>query len=200
MTGSLFVQSIGFGLVTASILALASVGFTLQFGVSNILNLAYGDLMTASAFAGYAVNQAGGSIPESLAAGAGFCALASMLLNRYVYRPFVRHGTKLFGMVVVTLAVGIILQNILLAAYGATFFSYRFSTGRQEHILGMVFDTSQLMIIGLSVVVMILVYITSPNYIELLWTEQLGRMMMGGCAVWMFIGVMVMRKMINFDF
>src|SRR6266576_2615509 len=128
MTGSLFVQSIGFGLVTASILALASVGFTLQFGVSNILNLAYGDLMTASAFAGYAVNRAGGSIPESLAAGAGFGALASVLLNRYVYRPFVRHGTKLFGMVVVTLAVGIILQNILLSAYGATFFSYRFST------------------------------------------------------------------------
>jgi tight adherence protein B len=45
-----------------------------------------------------------------------------------------------------------------------------------------------------------LVYITSPHYIELLWTEQLGRMMMGGCAFWMFIGVMVMRKMINFDF
>lgn len=157
MTGSLFVQSIGFGLVTASILALASVGFTLQFGVSNILNLAYGDLMTASAFVGYAVNQAGGSIAASLAAGAGFCAVASVLLNRYVYRPFVRHGTKLFGMVVVTLAVGIIVQNILLGAYGATFFSYTFSTGSQVHVLGMVFDTSQLMIMGLSVAVMILV-------------------------------------------
>jgi tight adherence protein B len=48
--------------------------------------------------------------------------------------------------------------------------------------------------------VMLLVYVTSPHYIELLWTEQLGRMMMGGCAFWMFIGVMVMRKMINFDF
>jgi branched-subunit amino acid ABC-type transport system permease component len=175
MTGSLFVQSIGFGLVTASILALASVGFTLQFGVSNILNLAYGDLMTASAFVGYAVNHAGGSIPESLAAGAGFCALASMLLNRYVYRPFVRHGTKLFGMVVVTLAVGIILQNILLGAYGATFFSYSFSTGRQVHILGMVFDTSQLMIIGLSVVVMILVQL-------LLTRTRLGKAMRATAA------------------
>jgi tight adherence protein B len=56
-------------------------------------------------------------------------------------------------------------------------------------------------IIGcLPLAVMSLVYITSPKYIELLWTEQLGRMMMGGCAFWMFIGVMVMRKMINFDF
>jgi branched-chain amino acid transport system permease protein/neutral amino acid transport system permease protein len=110
--------------------------------------------MTACAFAGYAVNQAGGSITESLAVGAGFGALASALLNRYVYRRFVRHGTKLFGMVVVTLAVGIIIQNVLLAAYGATFFSYSFSAGRQVHILGMVLDTSQLVIIGLSVVVM----------------------------------------------
>jgi tight adherence protein B len=48
--------------------------------------------------------------------------------------------------------------------------------------------------------VMTLVYITSPQYISLLWTEPLGRMMLAGCAVWMFMGVMVMRKMINFDF
>jgi tight adherence protein B len=48
--------------------------------------------------------------------------------------------------------------------------------------------------------VMTLVYITSPQYISLLWTEPLGRMMLAACAVWMFIGIMVMRKMINFDF
>ncbi len=48
--------------------------------------------------------------------------------------------------------------------------------------------------------VMLLVYITSPGYISLLWTESLGRMMLAACATWMFMGVMVMRKMINFDF
>jgi tight adherence protein B len=48
--------------------------------------------------------------------------------------------------------------------------------------------------------VMILVYITSPQYIELLWTESLGRLMLAACATWMTIGVLVMRKMINFDF
>ncbi len=45
-----------------------------------------------------------------------------------------------------------------------------------------------------------LVYLSSPQYIELLWTHPTGRMMLAGCAVWMFTGVMVMRKMINFDF
>jgi len=57
------------------------------------------------------------------------------------------------------------------------------------------------MIIGsLPPAVMTLVYLTSPHYIELLWTESLGRMMLAASAVWMFMGVMVMRKMINFDF
>ena len=56
-------------------------------------------------------------------------------------------------------------------------------------------------IIGaLPIAVMILVYITSPDYITLLFTEPLGRVMLAGCAIWMGMGVMVMKKMINFDF
>jgi tight adherence protein B len=56
-------------------------------------------------------------------------------------------------------------------------------------------------IIGaLPIAVMLLVYITSPDYISMLWTESLGRMMLLCCAVWMSIGIFVMRRMINFDF
>jgi tight adherence protein B len=52
----------------------------------------------------------------------------------------------------------------------------------------------------LPLAVMLIVYLTSPRYIELLWIHPTGRMMLAGCAVWMLMGVMVMRKMINFDF
>jgi tight adherence protein B len=45
-----------------------------------------------------------------------------------------------------------------------------------------------------------LVWLTSPDYIELLWTADLGRIMMAGCAIWMGIGIFVMKQMINFDF
>jgi tight adherence protein B len=56
-------------------------------------------------------------------------------------------------------------------------------------------------IIGaLPIAVMTLVWLSSPNYISLLWTEPLGRLMLAGSALWMFCGVMVMKKMINFDF
>ena len=55
-------------------------------------------------------------------------------------------------------------------------------------------------IIGsLPIVVAILVYLTSPRYIEQLWLTQTGRVALLASAVWMLIGVMVMRKMINFN-
>ena len=49
-------------------------------------------------------------------------------------------------------------------------------------------------------VVMALVWLTTPDYIALLWTDRLGQFMMLCCVAWMTIGVLVMRKMINFDF
>ena len=56
-------------------------------------------------------------------------------------------------------------------------------------------------IIGsLPIIVMALVWFTSPGYIDLLWTESLGRMMLACSGIWMSIGIFVMRKMINFDF
>ncbi len=49
-------------------------------------------------------------------------------------------------------------------------------------------------------IVMLLVYLTTPDYISLLWTHPTGQLMLVGCAIWMSIGIMVMKKMINFDF
>jgi tight adherence protein B len=45
-----------------------------------------------------------------------------------------------------------------------------------------------------------LVYLTSPDYISLLWTHKTGNVMLAASGVWMSLGVLVMRKMINFDF
>jgi tight adherence protein B len=48
--------------------------------------------------------------------------------------------------------------------------------------------------------VMFLVWLSTPDYISLLWTTHLGQFMLLCCVGWMAIGVMVMKKMINFDF
>jgi len=49
-------------------------------------------------------------------------------------------------------------------------------------------------------VVMLLVYLTTPAYISLLWTHPTGQLMLVGCLIWMSMGILVMKKMINFDF
>ena len=59
---------------------------------------------------------------------------------------------------------------------------------------------SAAIIASLPIAVMFLVWLTSPNYIELLWTTPTGRFMLVCSAMWMGMGVLVMRRMINFDF
>lgn len=56
-------------------------------------------------------------------------------------------------------------------------------------------------IIGsLPVVVMVLTYLTTPDYIALLWQTNAGNIMLVGGGLWMLTGILVMKKMINFDF
>ncbi|KAB1070648.1 type II secretion system F family protein [Methylobacterium planeticum] len=54
-------------------------------------------------------------------------------------------------------------------------------------------------IAALPFVVTAITYLSSPDYISLLWTTDIGRMALAGSAIWMMIGVFTMKKMINFD-
>ncbi len=148
---SQIVLSLGFGLVTASILAMGAVGFTLQFGVTNLFNLAFGESMTVSAFAGYlAHNDLGWNMWLALAVGGLAGMLLSVLISRLLYLPFLRRGTAQFAMVMVTVAVSIILKNVISVFSGSGFYSYQLPPERPVHILGMVFSPRQLVIIGLA--------------------------------------------------
>jgi len=49
-------------------------------------------------------------------------------------------------------------------------------------------------------IVMLLVYLSTPDYISLLWTHPTGQLMLVGCVIWMSLGIFVMKRMINFDF
>ncbi|MFT3809928.1 MAG: type II secretion system F family protein [Micropepsaceae bacterium] len=54
-------------------------------------------------------------------------------------------------------------------------------------------------IIGsLPLAVMLLVSLFSPDYLTPLFSERMGNIMLAGCAGWMFLGVLVMKKMIDF--
>jgi branched-subunit amino acid ABC-type transport system permease component len=156
---SVFVESIGFGLVTSAVLAVASVGFTLQFAVTNVLNLAYGGVMIVSAYAAYAVNQHGVSVWISALAGIAAGALVSVILNNLIYTPFQRKGTSPIGMVIVSLGMTLILVFGTQAIAGPTNVSYTASQGATVTPLGLNLTVVQLVIIALSIAVMVGVHV-----------------------------------------
>ena len=156
---SVFVESIGFGLVTSAVLALASVGFTLQFAVTNVLNLAYGGVMVVSAYAAYAINNHGVSIWISALAGIAAGALLSLVLNNFIYTPFQRKGTSPIGMVIVSLGMTLILVFGTQAIAGPTNVSYSANPGATVTPLGFNLTIEQLVIMALSIALMVLVHV-----------------------------------------
>ena len=154
----LFVAAFGFGLVSMSVIAIAAVGFTMQFGITNMINLAYGEVMISSAYVAYYLNKAGISIWVGMVAGALFGAVFSFLLNRIVYAPFMRRGTSQLGMVIVSLAVSLMIANLLLPIVGFYNVSYQEGTGRLVHLGAIELTTNQILIIGIAVVLMLAIH------------------------------------------
>lgn len=61
--------------------------------------------------------------------------------------------------------------------------------------------TASAMIIGsLPPAVIVLISVTTPSYLSILFTDPRGHLMLMGGAVWMAVGIFVMRRMINFKF
>jgi branched-subunit amino acid ABC-type transport system permease component len=155
---SLFLASVGFGLVTAAVLAIAAVGFTMQFAVTDVLNLAFGAVMIASAFVAYALNQAGVNVWIGLLVAAAAGAVGSVLLNQGIYAPFQRRGSAPITMVIVSLGMTLIIEFGLQAIVGGTSVSYTMSQGPTVRAGGLVLTAVQFAIIGLAIVTMAAVH------------------------------------------
>ena len=65
--------------------------------------------------------------------------------------------------------------------------------------LSMEAKASAVIIGALPFIVSLLVYLTSPDYLMILFTDQRGHLILGCSAVWMSIGIFIMRNMINFE-
>lgn len=156
----MYFHAIGFGLVTASILALSSVGLTLQFGVTNYINFAYGELLTFGAYFTWVANSHyGWNIWVALLVGAIMVGIVGVILNVFILQPFIRRQYPVLFMLVVTFGLSLILSNLILAIWGADFRSYTVAPDKQYNIGPFLLTGQQLIIIGISVVTMIAIHV-----------------------------------------
>ena len=111
-------QAFGFGMVTAAILAISTVAVTLQYSVTRVPNFAQGDMMTLGAYAAFQTQVFFPNLFAEAAVATIAGALFALAMNYGLIQPFQRQGVKNIIILVVTAAVSLIVQNVILAIYG----------------------------------------------------------------------------------
>jgi len=121
--GGIFGQQVVTGLSNGMIIALIAIGYTMVYGIIELINFAHGDLCTLGAFLALTIAGAFGMEAWSGAAGAGgvvllllasavFCAGLNWTIDRVIYRPM-RNAPKL-TLLVSAIGCSFILVNIAL--------------------------------------------------------------------------------------
>jgi branched-subunit amino acid ABC-type transport system permease component len=167
---SVIVQTIGFGIAAGAVISLGAVGFTVQFGISNVLNITYGAFMTLAAYLGYGLLNHGLDVWVSLFLVAAAIAVASVLFNRVFLGPLQRRGAGFVSVVIGTVAAGIILQGVIVILEGPGAITYGAQFDQTVSGLGFDFTAAQLIIVGLTVVFMLALHL-------LLTRTKIGRAM-----------------------
>jgi branched-subunit amino acid ABC-type transport system permease component len=153
-----FLVSVGVGLSTAAILSLSAVAFTLEYAVSRVANFAHGEFLTIGAYAAYS-GQA--IFHQNVAAAALIATVAGMLaglaLNTAVIEQF--RGRSAITVLIATLGVALIVENVLIMMYGAANVSYSFAQGGLHHIGPFLWTTSDIEVIFSALAVAGLIYV-----------------------------------------
>ena len=168
----LFWLSFGFGLVTASVLAISAVGLSLQFGITNYINFAYGDFMALGAYITYVLNNEvlHWNIWVALVFGSLAVGVIAVILSQLILSPFARRFDKTFYVLIVTFGLSLILLNVMYSIWGASVRFYNVPINRALHIGPMLLTAYQLIVMVIAVVLMIGVAV-------LLKTTRLGKSM-----------------------
>lgn len=172
---TLLLSIVIFGVYSAALLAIGGVGFTLQFGVTNVLNLAFGSILTACIFAEYGLTGHSTNLWVAMAVGAVSGALFSLLVGHVIVGAYLRRGATGFGIAMVTIALSLMVQFSLEAVQGPYIMAY--SAGQQSslRIGGVDVSSGQLTTIVVAVVAMLAVHL-------LLRTTKLGLAMRATAA------------------
>ncbi|MGH2493109.1 MAG: branched-chain amino acid ABC transporter permease, partial [Ktedonobacteraceae bacterium] len=126
--------TLGFGLVTAAILSLSAVAFTLEYAVTNVANLAHGEILTIGAYAAFVIHQSTGNVlvaalGASITGGVVALAMHTLLIER-----FVRSGIGPMATLIATLGLSFVLQNVLVIFFGAANVAYTIPQGAPQQV------------------------------------------------------------------
>lgn len=148
---------VGYGFVTAAILALSAVAFTLEYAVSRVANLAHGELLTIGAFTAYLVQQSTGNVVLAAVSAAVAGGVAGLLTNVLFIERFARQPPLVT--LIASLGVSLVLQNILVMIFGASTRAYTIDQGAPQHYGPFQFTHAELLVVLSALVIALLLYV-----------------------------------------
>ena len=156
----LFWLSVGFGCVTASVLAIAAVGLSLQFGITNYVNFAYGDFMALGGYFSYVVNNQVFHVDIWIALVVGSLAMGvfAVIVNGLILGPFARRFSSSHYVLIVTFGLSLIMLNAAYSIWGAQVRFYKMPITSALSVGPLRFTRNQLVVIVIAVGLMLAVH------------------------------------------
>ena len=155
----MFVQQVVNGLMLGGAYALVAIGYTLIFGVLNLLHLAHGEVFMVGAYVGLALALAGFPSWATLLGAMLAAATLGVVVERVAFRPVRFRGSHVTPLMT-TIAVGLVLQHAVVKLFGAEPVAFPAPFAATAIGLGPVsLSTLQLLIFGTSVALMALLEI-----------------------------------------
>ncbi len=109
----MFWQQLLNGLTLGSSYALIALGYTMVYGIIQLINFAHGDIFMLGAFVGwFLVSVAGVNIVVALLGAMAFCMLTGMLVERVAYRPLRGKSSRLSPLIS-AIGVSIFLSTLM---------------------------------------------------------------------------------------
>jgi branched-chain amino acid transport system permease protein len=163
----IFVQQLINGLVLGSMYALVALGYTMVYGIINLINFAHGEVLMVGALVSWTVVTLGADWPIpgwflmllSLLAAMVVCMALNMLIERLAYRPL-RHAPRLAPLIT-AMGVSLLLQTLAMIIWKPGYKSYPILLPDDPiEFLGATTNLTQLLILGVTAVTLAgLVYI-----------------------------------------
>lgn len=146
------------GLVLGGIYGLIALGYAMIYKSSGLMSFAQGDLMTLGGFIGFtAYSILGLPFPVAFLLTALTMLLIGFLLERFVIRKMVNLGINPFYVVLATIAISFIIQNLCQKLWGTHQIAFpAIFSANQIHLLGRTFKPESFLCLAISVTAMVL--------------------------------------------
>lgn len=155
----IFIQQIVNGLVLGSMYALVALGYTMVYGVLNLINFAHGDVLMIGAMVGLTilkgVNAVAPGLPGivkliiAIVGAIPVCAAVNVLIERIAYRKL-RNAPRLAPLIT-AIGVSILLQTFAMMIWGRSPIPFpQVMPSDPIHIFGALISPTQLMLLVLA--------------------------------------------------